>query len=103
MISRLKNSYDKEIVSKLMTKLNYKNKHQVPRLTKVVLNMGLGQDASDNKKIKTCVDDIVMALFTRFFIVPIFHDLGEWECQFMKIFAMSDPNGDPIITPSICW
>ena len=58
MISRLKNSYDKEIVSKLMTKLNYKNKHQVPRLTKVVLNMGLGQDASDNKKIKTCVDDM---------------------------------------------
>ena len=58
MISRLKNSYDKEIVTKLMTKLNYKNKHQVPKLTKIVLNMGLGQDASDNKKIKTCVDDM---------------------------------------------
>ena len=58
MISRLKNSYDKEIVTKLMTKLNYKNKHKVPKLTKIVLNMGLGQDASDNKKIKTCVDDM---------------------------------------------
>ena len=58
MISRLKNTYDKEIVKNLMTKLNYKNVHQVPKITKVVLNMGLGADASDNKKIKLCSDDM---------------------------------------------
>jgi large subunit ribosomal protein L5 len=58
MIPRLKNVYDKEILPKLMTKLNYKNKHQAPRLTKVVLNMGLGEDASDTKKVKSCQDDL---------------------------------------------
>ena len=58
MIPRLKNAYDKEILPKLMTKLNYKNKHQAPRLTKVVLNMGLGEDASDTKKVKSCQDDL---------------------------------------------
>jgi len=50
MISRLKSMYDKEILPKLMTKLNYTNKHQVPKFTKVVLNIGLGEDAADAKK-----------------------------------------------------
>jgi len=58
MIARLKNIYEKEILPKLMTKLNYKNKHQTPRFTKVVLNIGLGEDASDAKKIKSCLDDM---------------------------------------------
>ena len=52
MIARLKTIYDKEIVSKLMGKLNVKNKHEVPKIDKIILNMGLGEDASDGKKIK---------------------------------------------------
>ena len=52
MISRLKSMYVKEILPKLMTKLNYTNKHQVPKFTKVVLNIGLGEDAADAKKLK---------------------------------------------------
>ena len=62
MIARLKTRYEKEIVSKLISKLNFKNRNQVPKLVKIVLNMGLGQDASDNKKIKSCLDD--MSLIT---------------------------------------
>ena len=62
MIPRLKNTYDKEIVNSLMNKLNVKNKHQVPKIEKIILNMGLGEDASDGKKIKSAIDD--MALIT---------------------------------------
>ena len=58
MIPRLKNIYDKEILPKLMTKLNFSNKHQVPKIAKVVLNIGLGEDATDAKKIKSCQDDM---------------------------------------------
>ena len=58
MTPRLKNIYEKEILPKLMTKLNYTNKHQAPRLTKIVLNMGLGEDAADAKKVKFCQDDM---------------------------------------------
>ena len=57
-MSRLKNTYEKEIVSKLMNKLSLKNKHDVPKITKIILNMGLGEDASDGKKIKSCIDDM---------------------------------------------
>ena len=59
-MSRLKNIYDNEIVSKLMSKLSLKNKHDVPKINKIILNMGLGEDASDGKKIKACVDDMAL-------------------------------------------
>ncbi len=60
MIPRLKTSYDKEIISKLMTKLSLKNKHEVPKITKIILNMGLGEDASDSKKLKASADDMAL-------------------------------------------
>ena len=58
MIPRLKTTYEKEILPKLMVKLKFSNKHQVPKITKVVLNIGLGEDATDSKKIKACQDDL---------------------------------------------
>jgi len=71
MIARLKNIYQKEITPKLMSKLNYKNIHQVPKFEKIVLNMGLGQDGSDSKKIKSCIEDMSLiagqkAVITKF-------------------------------------
>ena len=57
---RLKTTYEKEIVSKLMNKLSLKNKHNVPKVDKIILNMGLGEDASDGKKIKACLDDMAL-------------------------------------------
>ena len=41
-----------------MSKLSLKNKHEVPKIEKIILNMGLGEDASDGKKLKSCVDDM---------------------------------------------
>ncbi len=60
MTPRLKIAYDKEIINKLMSKLAVKNKHQVPKIEKIILNMGLGEDASDGKKLKACVDDLAL-------------------------------------------
>tara|TARA_B100001093_G_scaffold481560_1_gene512398 strand:- start:6 stop:554 length:549 start_codon:yes stop_codon:yes gene_type:complete len=59
-MSRLKLTYKKEIVSKLMSKLSLKNKHDVPKIDKIILNMGLGEDASDSKKLKACVEDLAL-------------------------------------------
>jgi large subunit ribosomal protein L5 len=58
MNARLKNIYEKEILPKLMTKLNYTNKHQAPKITKIILNIGLGEEASDAKKVKSCQEDM---------------------------------------------
>ena len=58
MTARLKITYEKEIVTKLLSKLSLKNKHEAPKITKIILNMGLGEDASDGKKLKSCLDDM---------------------------------------------
>ena len=59
-MSRLKITYQKEIVANLMSKLSLKNKHDVPKINKIILNMGLGEDASDGKKLKACADDMAL-------------------------------------------
>ena len=58
MIPRLKERYKKEIIQNLMSKLNYKNINAVPRIEKIVLNMGLGPDGLDKKKMETCFKDM---------------------------------------------
>ena len=60
MKSRLKQAYEKDIVKNLMSKLSLKNRHEVPKLEKIVLNMGLGEDGSDGKKLKACIDDMAL-------------------------------------------
>ena len=59
-MARLKTTYEKNIVEKLMSKLSLKNKHDVPKIEKIILNMGLGEDASDGKKLKACIDDLAL-------------------------------------------
>ena len=58
MIPRLKTSYEKDIVNNLKGKLDLKNKNEVPKIEKIILNMGLGEDASDSKKLKSCIEDM---------------------------------------------
>jgi len=58
MRPRLKTAFEKEITKNLMNKLALKNIHEVPKIEKIILNMGLGEDASDGKKLKACVDDM---------------------------------------------
>jgi len=58
MIPRLKEQYEKKIVEDLQKKFSMKNKLMVPRITKVVLNMGLGINASDKKIVQNCIEDM---------------------------------------------
>ena len=58
MTPRLRLKYKNEIIKNLMSKLNLKNSNSVPKIEKVILNMGLGADALDKKKLETCIKDI---------------------------------------------
>ena len=49
-MSRLKDTYKNEIVDAMMKKFGYKNEMQVPKLDKIVINMGVGE-AKDNAKV----------------------------------------------------
>ena len=58
MEPRLKSIYKSEILPQLKDSLGVKNIMQVPRLEKIVINMGLGLDANDNKVLKTIETDL---------------------------------------------
>ncbi|MCB0309335.1 MAG: 50S ribosomal protein L5 [Bdellovibrionales bacterium] len=49
MAARLKEKYEKEVVPALVTKFGYKNKMQVPGLSKIVINIGLGRAVNEPK------------------------------------------------------
>ena len=51
MSARLKELYDTNIKKELFDELACKNVNEVPKLDKIVLNMGVGEAASDKKKI----------------------------------------------------
>ena len=58
MTPRLKELYNKEIRSNLKDKFGYKNVFMVPKIQKIVLNMGLGLDGNDSKIIKSSQNDL---------------------------------------------
>ena len=58
MIPRLKEQYKNEIIINLKKKFSLENSYMVPKFVKVVLNMGLGNDANDKKKIQNCIEDM---------------------------------------------
>jgi large subunit ribosomal protein L5 len=51
MNTRLQEHYEKTVRPALMKEFNYKNPFEVPRLDKIVLNMGLGEATQDSKKV----------------------------------------------------
>ena len=57
-MARLKEVYNKTIKSALQKEFDYKNPFEVPRLLKVVINMGVGKAAQDSKKIQFAVNDL---------------------------------------------
>ena len=57
---RLKDTYKAEIIPAMMQKFEYKNINQVPKLEKIVINMGMG-DAKDNPKaLESGIDDLTV-------------------------------------------
>lgn len=57
-MSRLKKYYQEEVVSKLMNKFSYKSIMQVPKIEKVVINVGAGEARENSKVISSIVNDL---------------------------------------------
>ncbi|MCC8417108.1 MAG: 50S ribosomal protein L5 [Rickettsia endosymbiont of Bryobia graminum] len=60
MLLRFKELYSKEIVPSLQEKFAYKNKHQMPKIEKIVINMGVGEAVADSKVINNAVNDLTL-------------------------------------------
>lgn len=58
MTARLKKKYDEEIVPALLAQFGYKNKMELPKLDKIVLNMGVGEATEDRKALEGALKDM---------------------------------------------
>ncbi|MEN8244189.1 MAG: 50S ribosomal protein L5 [Thermodesulfobacteriota bacterium] len=58
-MSQLKSYYEKEVVPKLVETFKYGNMMQVPKLDKVVMNMGMGEAIHNIKLLDTAVDELM--------------------------------------------
>ena len=58
MVPRLKELFIKEIQQRLKQQFGYKNIYMVPKIEKIILNMGLGIDGNDSKIIKSSQEDL---------------------------------------------
>jgi large subunit ribosomal protein L5 len=58
MTPRVLDTYRKEVVPKLSDEFGYKNKHQVPTLRKIVVNVGLGEAAANPKMLESSAADL---------------------------------------------
>ncbi len=57
-VARLRKDYDERIVPAMTEKFGYKNRLQVPRLDKIVINMGVGEATQDKKKVETAAQEM---------------------------------------------
>jgi len=59
-VPRLKKHYNDVVRKALIEKFSYKNPMQVPRIEKIVLNMGVGEGVNDRKKVDTAAADLAL-------------------------------------------
>jgi large subunit ribosomal protein L5 len=57
-MARLRQIYEKELVPELVRRMKYKSVMQVPRLTKITLNMGVGEAVADKKILQNAMEDM---------------------------------------------
>ncbi len=58
MTARLKEKYNNQVYDNLMEKFKYKSKMQIPKLTKVTINMGLGEAKENSKILESAVKEL---------------------------------------------
>jgi large subunit ribosomal protein L5 len=59
-VARLKKIYRDEIVPKMVAEFGYKNALEVPKIDKIVLNMGVGEAVNDTKKVTSAAADLAL-------------------------------------------
>ena len=59
-MARLRDYFESDIRSVLMERMSYDNGMQVPKLDKIVLNMGVGEASQDRKKIESAVEEMTL-------------------------------------------
>ena len=80
-MSRLKDQYQNEIVDAMMKKFGYKNKMQVPKLDKIVVNMGVGEAKENAKILEAAVKDMETITGQKAIITKAKHSIANFKIR----------------------
>ena len=110
-MEKLREQYEKEVIPALMKKFNYKSVMQVPKLDKIVINIGLGETKDNPKALDNAMNDL--SIITDFEFDGINDEnwaklksgivINSFEEVLKKNFSGNNPNGinDLITKPSL--
>ena len=80
-MARLKEIYKKEVAPALIKQFGYKSTMQVPRLTKIVLNMGVGEAVADKKILENAVGDMTKVSGQKPVITKAKKSIAVWKIR----------------------
>lgn len=80
-MSRLKEMYSNEIVDAMTKKFGYKNVMQVPKLEKVVINMGVGEAKENSKILDSAVSDLEIITGQKAVITKAKHSVANFKIR----------------------
>ena len=80
-MARLKEQYNKEIVPALIKQFGYKSTMEVPRLSKIVLNMGVGEAVSDKKILDNAMSDLTKLSGQKPVITKARKSIAAWKIR----------------------
>nr|WP_231036139.1 50S ribosomal protein L5 [Pectinatus sottacetonis] len=81
MVDRLQERYLKEIVPALTEKFGYKNVMQLPKVEKIVINMGVGEAVSNSKALDSAVKDLTIIAGQRPILTRAKKSLAAWKLR----------------------
>ena len=81
MTARLQEVYLKTVKPSLISEFGYKSPMQAPKITKIVVNMGMGEAVADSKKINSAVNDMTLITGQRPVVTKAKHSIATYKLR----------------------
>ena len=94
-MAQLKEYYQKEVVPALSKKFSFGNTMRVPKITKVVLNMGLGEAVADKKILENATNDLSVISGQKVVVTKARQSIAGFKIREGLVFALDSPYPSP--------
>jgi len=81
MTARLKEVYEKTVKPSLISEFGYKSPMEAPKITKIVVNMGVGEAVADSKKINSAVGDMTLITGQKPVVTKAKHSIATYKLR----------------------
>ena len=91
-MEKLREQYEKEVIPALMKKFEYKSVMQVPRLDKIVINIGLGDTKENPKSLENAMNDLTQITGQRPMITKAKKSIAAFKLRFQSFRYITTHN-----------